>query len=209
MSEVSILQTGCNSLGLSLTEVQQQQLLSYVHLLKKWNKAFNLTALRRSEQMIREHVLDGLAVSPYIHGDHCLDVGTGAGVPGFPLAVFYPQKQFTLLDSNGKKTRFLVQAVHDIGLKNVTVVNSRVEEFANGPFDVIMSRAVGSLVDLYQLTQALQAPECDLVLLKGQYPEAEIAAASAIGLAATAEPISVPGVHAERHILIAKGGQRG
>ena len=152
----TLLQQGCDDLEVCIAASQRQQLLEYVALLAKWNKAYNLTAVRDEAQMVVRHLLDSLAVVPYLTGKRLIDVGTGAGLPGIPLAILFPEREFHLLDSNGKKTRFLTQVKNELGLTNLQVVNSRVEAFEPGqPFDGITSRAFASLADFTQLTRHL------------------------------------------------------
>jgi len=125
----SSLQSGLAALELSLNEIQQNQLLAYLSLLEKWNQAYNLSGIRDVSQMVNYHLLDSLAIASFIDGNIILDVGTGAGLPGIPLAISFPEKQFLLLDSNGKKTRFLFQVKTELGLDNVTIFHDRVENF--------------------------------------------------------------------------------
>ena len=148
----------------------------YLQLLLKWNKSYNLTAIRDLESMRIKHIADSLAVNSYLHGDVILDVGTGAGLPGIPLAIINPEKQFILLDSNGKKVRFLRQAIQELNLKNVQAVQARVEEYqANQPISSIISRAFASICDMLSLTAQLANPETQFLAMKGIVPQDELA----------------------------------
>ena len=135
--------------SLVVSDPQKQQLLQLVGLLHKWNKAYNLTSVREPDAMLVKHILDSLVVSPYLEGRRFIDVGTGPGLPGLPLAILNPDKQFVLLDSLGKRIRFIRQVVHELGLQNVTAVQSRVEAFTDEQgFDGVLSRAFASLTDM-------------------------------------------------------------
>ena len=192
------LLTGLETLNISLEEHKIEQLLAFVQLLEKWNKAYNLTAIRNKAAMIGLHLLDSLAVAPYIQGPRIIDIGTGAGLPGIPLAIYYPELQFTLLDSNAKKTRFVQQAILELGLKNVTVSHTRVEQYEpEQNFDTVITRAFASLPDILKLTSHLLSEQGILLAMKGQatdIPELEDAQTSII-------PIHVPDVDAERCLV--------
>jgi len=152
----ALLIEGVNTLQLNLTEAQVDKLMSYLTLLQKWNKVYNLTAIRDPEEMLIKHVLDSLAVVPFIQGQRLIDVGTGGGVPGIPLAICYPDKQVDLLDSNSKKTRFLIQAKAELGLVNTQVIHSRVEEYNPGIlYDGVISRAFAAMEDMLFWTHHL------------------------------------------------------
>ena len=126
----------------------QARLLDYLVLLHKWNRAYNLTAVRDPQQMVTRHLLDSLSIAPHVRGQRLIDVGTGGGLPGVPLSILFPDREFHLLDSNGKKTRFLFQVKTALGLDNMAVHQARVESFEQGPFDAVLSRAVASLEDM-------------------------------------------------------------
>ncbi|WP_262369950.1 16S rRNA (guanine(527)-N(7))-methyltransferase RsmG, partial [Serratia marcescens] len=161
---------------MSLSDHQQQQLVAYVELLHKWNKAYNLTSVRDPNEMLVRHILDSIIVAPHLQGTRFIDVGTGPGLPGIPLAIVLPGAQFTLLDSLGKRVRFLRQVQHELKLDNVTPVQSRVEEFpAEPPFDGVISRAFASLTDMVNWCQHLPAEQGRFYALKGLVPEDEIA----------------------------------
>ncbi|WP_163836316.1 16S rRNA (guanine(527)-N(7))-methyltransferase RsmG [Spartinivicinus ruber] len=196
--------TGASAMGLQLTEAQLGQLTAYLTLLNKWNKAYNLTAVRDIQQMIPRHLLDSLSVVPHIVGNHILDVGTGPGLPGIPLAICFPDKQLTLLDSNGKKTRFLVQAKTALQLDNIQVVQKRVEQFqVDKPFDIIISRAFSALKDMVKWTQHLLAPEGYLFAMKGVHPVEEIQQAEALSAKLVKSiPLNVANCEGERHLVI-------
>nr|WP_219339901.1 16S rRNA (guanine(527)-N(7))-methyltransferase RsmG [Spartinivicinus marinus] len=191
-------------MGLQLTQSQLERLTAYLLLLNKWNKAYNLTAVRDIQQMIPRHLLDSLSVVPYIEGSHILDVGTGPGLPGIPLAICFPDKQFTLLDSNGKKTRFLVQAKSALQLDNIQVVQKRVEQFqVDNPFDIIVSRAFSALQDMVKWTQHLLAPKGYFYAMKGVYPKEEIQQAEALSTKLVKSiPLEVANCEGERHLVI-------
>ncbi|AMO58830.1 16S rRNA methyltransferase [Endozoicomonas montiporae] len=199
---------GANTLSVSLTEEQADLLTRYVELLAKWNKAYNLTAVRDINEMVSRHILDSLSIAPYMTGDHLLDVGSGPGLPGMIMAIMYPEKQFTLLDSNGKKTRFMTQAKMELGLKNVQVENTRCESFqARQPFDVIMSRAFSSLLDMVEGTHHLLSPEGTFLAMKGLYPEEELQdlyTARSDVKETESHILSVPGCEAQRHLVMLK-----
>ena len=192
------LLTGLDTLNISLEEHKIEQLLAFVQLLEKWNKAYNLSAIRNKAAMIGLHLLDSLAVAPYIQGPRIIDIGTGAGLPGIPLAIYYPELQFTLLDSNAKKTRFVQQAILELGLKNVTVNHTRVEQYEpEQNFDTVITRAFASLPDILKLTSRLLSEQGILLAMKGQatdVSELENAQTSII-------PIHVPDVDAERCLV--------
>lgn len=149
-SEAGRLDAGLERLNLSLSVSQHQQLLDYVALLFKWNKVYNLTAVRSPLQMIDRHILDSLAIVRYVTGPRILDIGTGAGLPGIPLAICHPALSCTMLDSNGKKTRFVQQTLAELKLQNASVVQSRVEDCQMPPFDQIITRAFSSPVDILE-----------------------------------------------------------
>lgn len=171
----SAIQSGCDALALSLSEPQVQKLSDFVGLLHKWNKAYNLTAVRDPSQMVPLHVLDSLSIAPLLTAGNLLDVGTGAGFPGIPLAIAQPDRQFTLLDSNIKKTRFVQQAAIELGLKNVTVVHSRVEEY-NSPagFATVTARAFAPLARMLPQIEPHIAEGGCLLAMKSQRADEEL-----------------------------------
>jgi 16S rRNA (guanine527-N7)-methyltransferase len=197
----NLLARGLAELDLHLTGAQQAALLGYIGLLAKWNRAYNLTAIRDPAVMVPRHLLDSLTVLPLLCGDRVLDVGTGAGLPGIPLAIARPDVRFTLLDANGKKIRFVRQAVLDLGLTNVTPVQSRVESYqAAEPFSCIVSRAFASLADMLGATGHLLAAEGCWVAMKGP-AEGEERSALPAGFAVTTRAVRVPGLAADHRLL--------
>jgi 16S rRNA (guanine527-N7)-methyltransferase len=144
---------GIAFLNLSNDIEKLELLLHFINLIEKWNKAYNLTAIRNKEEMARLHILDSLAICPHLHGNRLIDIGTGAGLPGIPLAIFCPDIEFVLLDSNAKKTRFVQQAILELKLKNVSVLHSRVEDYRpTQGFDTVISRAFASMTDIMKLS---------------------------------------------------------
>jgi 16S rRNA (guanine527-N7)-methyltransferase len=195
-----ILETGLDTLHIARTEAHIGRLLAFLKLIEKWNKAYNLTAIRAIEDMARLHLLDSLAVLPYIKGKRVIDIGTGAGLPGIPLAIFLPETQFTLLDSNAKKTRFVQQAVLELKLSNVDVRHSRVEAFyPEQKFDTIITRAFAALPVIMQTTSHLLSDQGVLLAMKGQNPRDELAE---VKVKSSLVSIKTPGVEAERCLVI-------
>jgi len=188
---------------LEISEQQVDLLIQYVDLLVKWNKAYNLTSVRDPEEMLVKHILDSLMVGPELHGDSFIDVGTGPGLPGIPLSILYPDRQFVLLDSLGKRITFLRQVVFQLKLTNVKPVLSRVEEYhPEIPFDGVLSRAFSSLNDMVSWCQHLIAPETGrFFALKGQYPREEIAALPENISEVNSAEIEVPQLVGERHLI--------
>ncbi|UZH10168.1 16S rRNA (guanine(527)-N(7))-methyltransferase RsmG [Halomonas sp. BDJS001] len=168
------LDQGLSQLGIPVDDHQRQQLLGLLALLHKWNRAYNLTAVRDVEDMVSRHVLDSAAVLPYVQGPRLLDVGAGPGLPGIVLAILAPQLDVTLLDSNGKKVRFQRQAVMELGLENVTPVQARVEQFEAAAFDQVISRAFASLVDFVTLTRQLPSANGQWLAMKGPGADDEL-----------------------------------
>lgn len=175
MSLLEQLQAMLAETELSIPADQQNKLIQLVELLAKWNKAYNLTSVRDPQQMLVKHIMDSIVVSPHLQGQRLIDVGTGPGLPGLPLAILNPDKQFVLLDSLGKRLRFIRQAVLELGLKNVEFVQSRVEEYQpEEKFDVVLSRAFASLEDMLFWCKHLPNENGHFLALKGQFPEQEI-----------------------------------
>ena len=197
----ALLKTGLNKLNIELSDDKIELLLAYHALLVKWNKAYNLTAVRDPEEMIRRHLLDSLSILPHITGDRILDVGTGPGLPGIPLAICFPEKNLTLLDSNGKKTRFLTQAKIELKLDNMTPVQSRIESFETEPFDAITSRAFATLKDMVDGSIHLLKDEGYFYAMKGLYPTEEIGELDNRTTVVDCFALHVPGEEAERHLV--------
>ena len=194
-----ILVSGITSLNLNLTDDQVDQLLDFIKLIEKWNKAYNLTAIRDREEMARLHILDSLAIIPHIEGNRIIDIGTGAGLPGIPLAICLPEIDFTLLDSNAKKTRFVQQVVLELKLKNVAVLHSRVENYhPEQAYAAVLTRAFAGLPDIVKLTAHLLGKNGVLLAMKGQNMDAELAQITA---KKSVISISVPGTDVERCLV--------
>ncbi|CAM3533453.1 16S rRNA (guanine(527)-N(7))-methyltransferase RsmG [Yersinia entomophaga] len=200
------LESLLKSAGISLPDQQKQQLIGYVELLHKWNKAYNLTSVRDPEQMLVRHILDSIVVNPHLQGQRFIDVGTGPGLPGIPLAIVRPDSHFTLLDSLGKRVRFLRQVQHELGLTNIEPVQSRVEDFSGQPgFDGVISRAFASLDDMLSWCHHLPArPEGRFYALKGVRPDDELSTLpQGIELESVIR-LQVPELDGERHLVILK-----
>jgi 16S rRNA (guanine527-N7)-methyltransferase len=199
------IKTGIESLeldlGWGLNDAQYEQIERYITLLLRWNKVFNLTAIRAAKDILPLHILDSLSVLPYIKYQHCLDVGSGAGLPGIPLAIMQPEKQITLLDTNGKKTRFMQQAVIELDLKNVNVVHARVEKWSpEQPFDAIISRAFSSLQDFVHLTANHLTTTGTLYAMKGRYPADELEGLPQ-GYHAAELKLKIPSLNVDRFLI--------
>jgi 16S rRNA (guanine527-N7)-methyltransferase len=192
-------------LGLNVPDSAQQQLLAFRDLLLKWNKTYNLTALRDPAQAISHHLLDSLAILPQLDGGNLLDVGSGGGLPGIPLAIARPELQICMVDTVQKKTTFLQQAVIELGLKNVTVNHARVEEM-QGQYAQITSRAFAELGLFVSLTRHLLAPNGRWLAMKGIRPDDELKGLPADIVVEAIIPLTVPGLGAERHLIILKAG---
>lgn len=195
------LQAGCAFLELDLSQQQYQQLLDYVGLMAKWNKVYNLTSIRDEKEMVSRHLLDSLAITQYIDAENLLDVGTGGGLPGIPLAIVKPNIQITLLDSNSKKTRFLQQVKAELKLSNVSVVHARVEQAELPKFAVVTARAFATIKEIIDLA----GRHCDdaghLVLMKGVFPQQELEAAGDGFKLQDVIELKVPDCDGDRHLV--------
>ena len=193
--------------GVDTDDTSIDKLENYIFLLEKWNKAYNLTAIRNREEMLQKHLIDSLSIASHISGEKLIDVGTGAGLPGIPLAIVFPEKHFDLLDSNGKKTRFLQQARQQLQIDNITVINQRVEDYHPGPvYDAVLSRAFASLKDMLDGTEHLCKENGCFLAMKGQYPEREL---QEIKKPYKVLSITWPGNQADRHLIIISQSPRG
>lgn len=193
------LVAGLQALDLPAGADKVECLLAFIALIEKWNKAYNLTAIRKREEMVSLHLLDSLAIIPYLHGTRIIDVGTGAGLPGIPLAIYAPEKEFVLLDSNQKKTRFVQQAVLELKLPNVTVCHSRAEDYRpEKPFDTVLARAFAALPEILHVTRHLLAQHGILLAMKGRPPDDELAQ---IAVPYALHTLQVPGIDAERCLV--------
>ena len=205
MSQTEQLEQGLIALGADLPSAAQAKLLAYAALLYKWNKIYSLTALREQDKAVSHHLLDSLAVLPFVAPGSLLDVGSGGGMPGIPLAIACPDLRVTLLDSNSKKAAFLQQAAIELSLPNISVHCGRVEQYhpAVG-FDAITSRAFAELADFVALSQHLLAPEGRWLAMKGLWPHDEIARLPAMAQLDVVHRLQVPGVEGERHLVVLK-----
>ncbi len=199
------LAQGIAELGLDLSQETQEKLLAFRDLLLKWNKTYNLTALRDPAQAISHHLLDSLAILPHVGPEPLLDVGSGGGLPGIPLAIARPELSVRMVDTVQKKTTFLQQAAIQLGLKNIAVNHARVEELP-GQYAQISSRAFAELKLFTDLTRHLLAPGGRWLAMKGVRPDDEIAALPADIVVEQIIPLHVPGLDAERHLIILKAG---
>lgn len=199
------LEQGLCQAGLDIAENQRQQLLDYLDLLQKWNKVHNLTAVRDPEEMVTLHLLDSLSVLPHISGKRLLDVGSGAGLPGIPLAICVPHLQVTVMDSSHKKASFMRQAKAELKLANLEVVCGRVEKHQPPQlFDVVISRAFSDFAEFIALTRHLCAPDGQWLAMKGVYPYDELAqfqAKFADLHEAQVIPLQISGLEAQRHLV--------
>ncbi|ELJ4871000.1 16S rRNA (guanine(527)-N(7))-methyltransferase RsmG [Salmonella enterica] len=194
--------------GISLTDHQKTLLVAYVDMLHKWNKAYNLTSVRDPNEMLVRHILDSIVVAPYLQGQRFIDVGTGPGLPGIPLAIVLPDAHFTLLDSLGKRVRFLRQVQHELKLENITPVQSRVEAYpSEPPFDGVISRAFASLNDMVSWCHQLPGEKGRFYALKGQLPGDEIASLPDNFSVESVEKLHVPQLEGERHLVIIKSNK--
>jgi 16S rRNA (guanine527-N7)-methyltransferase len=197
-----LLATALQENGYSFSPATQQQFIHFLDLLQQWNRVFNLTALDSPQQLVYLHILDSLSISPHLQGQRMLDVGSGGGLPGLPLAIANPQQNWVLLDKTQKKTRFLVQVVAALGLKNVTVVCARCEAFRSATgFDSIVSRAFGTIALLLTSTQHLIRPEGQFLAMKGNYPEQELTELPTDFAVSSIEKLRIYGLDAARHLV--------
>jgi len=197
------LAAGVAALGLTLPAGAEAKLLAYLALLEKWNRVYNLTAVRDAERMVRHHLLDSLAAVPFFQGQVVLDVGSGGGLPGIPLAIARPELQVTLIDSIAKKTAFLLQAKAELGLNNLNVVTGRVEDFRpESGFDFITSRAFSDLKEFVMLTRHLLNPAGHWLAMKGLMPHEEIASLPDWVKVSADHALLVPGLEANRHLIV-------
>ncbi|OYW38497.1 MAG: 16S rRNA (guanine(527)-N(7))-methyltransferase RsmG [Hydrogenophilales bacterium 12-61-10] len=203
MSLQTQLAAGVAALGLALPQGAEERLLAYLALLDKWNRVYNLTAVRETGRMVSHHLLDSLAAVPFFQAEAVLDVGSGGGLPGIPLAIARPEIQVTLIDSVAKKTAFLLQAKAELGLANLHVVTSRVEDYRpETGFDIITSRAFSDLREFVALTHHLIGPGGRWLAMKGLIPHEEIAALPPAVKVSANNALLVPGLDASRHLIV-------
>lgn len=195
------LHSGADALGVALTTEQGERLLDYLELLVRWNGVYNLTAVRDANDMVTRHLLDSLAIAHLVRGETLIDLGTGAGLPGIPLAILVPSRRVTLVDSNGKKTRFLREAVRVLGLANVHIEQARAEDL-QGQYDCVVARAFASLADFLGVGGHLLAAEGVCVAMKGVIDEGEVAGLPPGFRIEEIVPLNVPGLDAARHAVI-------
>ncbi|WP_266180129.1 16S rRNA (guanine(527)-N(7))-methyltransferase RsmG [Dyella humicola] len=195
------LERGIAALGLQLPANAVERLLDYQELLARWNATYNLTAVRDPAEMITRHLLDSLAILPYVRGETLADLGTGPGLPGIPLAIAAPGRQILLVDSNGKKVRFLREAIRSLKLEGVRAVQSRVED-VEGQFDCVTARAFASLADMLAWGGHLLTKEGIWLAMKGKRPDDEMPAIPADFEVRGTHALSVPGLEGERHLVV-------
>ena len=199
------LRRGLDRMGLALSQAQQQQLTQYLSLLLKWNRAFNLTAVRDPSDMVSRHLLDSLSILTLLQGTRILDVGTGPGLPGIPLAIARPDSTFVLLDSNGKKTRFVRQVKMQLTLQNVEVIQGRVEAYRSHiPFDTLVCRAFAPLQKILSLTSHLLSEQALLLAMKGTLRDEKISLLKQVGYRIEVVPLRVAQSAGQRHAILCR-----
>lgn len=190
---------------LSVSATQKKQLIDYILMIKKWNKTYNLTSVRDPQEMLIKHIFDSIVISPYLLGEHFADVGTGAGLPGIPLAIMNPDKNFLLIDSLGKRIRFIKQSLYELKITNVTALQSRVEDInLENPLDGILSRAFASLKDMLHWCQNLTDENGMFLALKGQLNQLELDEIPTGFTVVDCVNLSVPNLDGQRHLVIIK-----
>ncbi|MEO9943711.1 MAG: 16S rRNA (guanine(527)-N(7))-methyltransferase RsmG [Paraglaciecola sp.] len=199
---LTILKKSINNTSLEVSEQQQKLLINYILMVNRWNKAFNLTSIREPEKMVIKHIVDSIVVAPYLDKMHYIDVGTGPGLPGIPLAIMCPDKHFVLLDSLGKRVRFMKQVAHELNIKNIEPVQSRVEDYVpTFKIDGVLSRAFASLKDMLHWCQHLVDSHGVYLALKGQLPLDELEELPIGFTLQETIKLDVPGLDGERHIV--------
>ncbi|GAC12669.1 16S rRNA (guanine(527)-N(7))-methyltransferase RsmG [Aliiglaciecola lipolytica] len=199
---LSAFDKAVSSLTLEINEQQRQSLIDFVLMIHKWNKAYNLTSVRDPQQMLIKHIVDSIVVAPYLDRAHYIDVGTGPGLPGIPLSIMHPDKHFVLLDSLGKRVRFMKQASFELGLKNIEPVQSRVEQYSSDiQLDGVLSRAFASIKDMLHWCQHLVDSQGEFLALKGQFPEQEIALLPDGFEVIESIKLDIPVLEGERHLI--------
>lgn len=197
-----ILMAGAAQFGLTLSSVQATQMLRLLDELDDWNQRINLTAIRERSQQVTKHLLDSLSVQPFLQGSRIIDIGTGAGFPGIPLAIANPEREFTLLDSTAKKLKFVDHVAQLLGLSNITTVHARAESFSTPwRFDVVTSRAVGAIGRFVEWSGHLCVGGGRLLAMKGREPQAELSALPSGWKLVAMHRVMVPGLDEERHIV--------
>lgn len=208
MHIAKLIRTGLDELPFATDEGLIEKSVAFIEQLARWNKTFNLTGIRSEQDMVRQHLMDSFSIAPYVTGMRILDVGSGAGLPGLPLAILYPDKNFILLDSNGKKTRFMTQVVIDLGLSNVQVVQSRVEEYRASPFDQVLCRAFAPLAMIVKKVSHLVSQDGSLLAMKGKINADTLLETSAPLRLSRVIPVQVPLIEAERCLVELVAGDR-
>lgn len=196
------LADGIHQLNLNIDRTKQEGLLAYLEQLLKWNKVYNLSGIKEPARMLSLHILDSLSVLPFIEEETLIDVGTGAGLPGMPIAICNPNKEVCLLDSVGKKTRFLFHVSTELNIKNVAIIQDRVENFrSDKSFDIVISRAYSSLFGLIVQTRHLLGEQSKLLAMKGLYPQEELKELPGGFKLLKAHELRIPGITQPRHLL--------
>jgi 16S rRNA (guanine527-N7)-methyltransferase len=201
-ADLALLLAGASDLGLDLDSSQAETLLHLVDALEETNAHFNLTAIRDRPGMLRKHVLDSLSLQPYLRGNRMVDVGTGAGFPGLPLAIVNPARSFSLIEATGKKVRFVMQTADRLGCANVEVIHARAEAYRPFElFDTVMARALASLADFVAYAGHLCAPDGRLLAMKGKRPDEELSAVPKSFRVVAVHRLKLPGLDDQRHVV--------